>query len=94
MKKLVAFLFLSLLCLTTLSGAAKLWDTGYEQITDSEEPENKNKEPRKEIKEFTATCLKKQDWAPLLPKHRTEYANLTAPQPVMEQHTPPPDPSL
>ena len=91
MKKLIAILFLSLICLTTLSGKVYSWDMNYELAMDAEEGENKNKEGKKDSKEYTASNYSKTFYAPLALYFFKEQKAFILPQPVIDKQTPPPD---
>ena len=89
MKKLIAILFLSLICLTTLSGKVYSWDMNYELAMDAEEGENK--EGKKDSKEYTAYHSSKTFNATLARYFFKEHKAFIFPQPVIDKQTPPPD---
>ena len=90
MKKLVAIMFLFLICLTTIQGRLSLCDMGYELLADTEEADSENKESKKEIKEFTVTT-QKPDSGPGITYLYSLQRSCISPQPVVDQQTPPPD---
>jgi hypothetical protein len=90
MKKIIAILFLSLICLTTIPGKLLAWNMGYELATDSEEPEKENKEGKKEVKEFTVSVHKPYSAPDLICNYKAHKA-IIFPQPVIDKQTPPPN---
>ena len=85
MKKLIAILFLSLICLTTVSDKLSVQEIGYELTADSDETDPESKEGKKEIKEFT-TPTEKRPFAGLLIDYRYKVSRtFIFPQPFCNE---------
>ncbi len=93
MKKFIAILLLSLMCLTTLPGELKVSDAGYALIQDCEDPEAEGKEGKKESKEFTLHTYKKPLASPSLIFGYNVHQPRIYPRPALTKQTPPPDPA-
>ena len=94
MIKLIAILFLSLICLTTLPGKMQLQDSSYELATESEEQEKENKKGKKELKEYTAHKYPPACFISNLSGCYKEHQALQFPYPELDQPTPPPNSRL
>jgi hypothetical protein len=93
MKSLAAILFFTLISLSMFSSLPLSWKKGYEVVADSEEKALESKEEKKEAKEFTLQHLKKQSGTPSVRCLYGVHEAFTFPQPVLDKHTPPPDPT-
>ena len=91
--KAIAILFLLLLCLTSITGATRSGNNGYELQTTCEDTEKENKEGKKEIKEFTADTHRKAFAAHRPPCSYNIPETFAFPHPVVHRETPPPDPA-
>lgn len=90
MQKLIAILFVFLLCSTTLMQGLHLPVDAVEQMADSDKGKDAQPE-KKEGKEFLAGYPKRtQAVAPVI-YYYTHHISYWLPQPVLSKPTPPPD---
>lgn len=90
MQKLIAILFVLLLCSTTVMQAAYLPVAAVEQLADSDKSKEVKPE-KKEGKEFLTACVKKMHTIQVTILYYCNHLCYGLPQPVPNITTPPPD---
>lgn len=91
MKKIIAIIFLSILCLATISGEAHVWESGYELISDSESADIETKEGKKDIIEYVENSNKNLYPAPGFMSLHKIHKDLIYQQHLPGKPAPPPD---
>ena len=90
MQKLIAILFVLLLCSTTLLQGCHLPVNTVEQVADGDKGKEAKPE-KKEGKEILAGCAKKMQTLPTAIPFCCNHTCNWPPQPVLSKPTPPPD---